>query len=141
MPAGGTTGISEKAPVLLGVVLAARLHEVIHAAFIGDRIPVEGVAFPQFGASVIEFQRTPVLNAVCERGHGAPQYPRTDAKTTMRREDLEVNAGTGTQLAWTFDQRTAGAEIDERHRVPRPQDGLRPGYRRLPEAPIDAPVG
>ncbi len=90
---------------------------------------------------MIELQRAAVLDPLVERGDRAPKDARADAEAAMRGEELQVHAGTGPELTRTLDQRTAGAEIDERHGVPWTQDRVSPGDGRLAEARVEAPLG
>jgi hypothetical protein len=56
-----------------------------------------------------------------ERPHHAPHDVGYYRKGSLRRRNLNVNAAARTERTRSFDQRTAAADLDERHRTSRPQ--------------------
>ena len=104
----------------------------------GHEIPVEGIDFPEYVASMIELERPSVLNALAriERCDRAAQHVGGDAEATCAGLQLEVNSGSRTERARPLNERAARAQIDEGHRIARPEDCVRSGDGRLAKSRV-----
>jgi len=110
----------ETSALLLGYRLPLRIARVpiVH----GEQIPSEGTLFPERFAAMVEPQRSAVLDAVArvEGGDRTTKHVCSEPQAFPAGLELQVDARAGPQWTRAFDQRTAGAEVDKRDRVPWP---------------------
>lgn len=85
---------------------------------------------------MIEPERPSVLNALAriERCDRAAQHVGSDAEATCADLQLEVNSGPWTKRARPLDERATRAQIDEGHRITRPEDRVRAADGQLAES-------
>lgn len=85
---------------------------------------------------MIEPERPSVLNALAriERCDRAAQHVGSDAEATCADLQLEVNSGSWTERARPLDERATRAQIDEGHRIARPEDRVRAADDQLAES-------
>jgi hypothetical protein len=83
----------------------------------GHRGPRKGPSFPEEIAAVIEFHCTAVRHTGMriDRPHGAAEHVADDRERSRRRRQLQVDAAARPKRSETLNQRSPGAEIDERH--------------------------
>jgi len=88
----------------------------------GEQIPREGTVFPERFAAMVEPQRSAVLDAVArvEGGDRTTKHVCGEPQALGAGLELQMDARPRPQWTRALDQRTAGAEVDKRDRVPWP---------------------
>jgi len=109
----------------------------------GQSIPIEGRCFPQGLETVIKLESAAVPYSAprVQRRHSASQHLCADTEPAIAGHQLHVHTRAWPQRARTFDERTAAAQIDQRHCVSGPENGVGSRNRGLPEPRVEPAIG